>query len=172
VIRRVTKVSAFTGRKNSMHLPIAQEQVDRFCRGEGSIHEVFGSLRPSELEFLVSGVTPMEWDARAAEMIDEATAGAHVVGAVPSFDTERLAKLMRRAGITPSWHYHLIDVENLAVGWLAARGETPSLPWRSDVLSKAVGVDPGNYARHTAMGDVQWVRDQYDAMMHREDGFQ
>lgn len=47
----------------------------------------------------------------------------HVVGAVPNFDTERISRLLR-AEIGPHvrdpWHYHLIDVENLAVGYLAA----------------------------------------------------
>ena len=31
---------------------------------------------------------------------------AHIVGAVPNFDTERLALLLNAHGITPRWHYH------------------------------------------------------------------
>ena len=50
----------------------------------------------------------------------------HVVGAVPNFDTERLALLLTRHGLSPQWHHHLIDVENLAVGWLAGRGTAAS----------------------------------------------
>ena len=84
---------------------------------------------------------------------------------------------MRKAGVEPSWHYHLIDVENLIVGYM--RGKMPSLPsvtwpafasltkppWNSEDLSRAVGVDPDYFKRHTAMGDVLWVRAQYDAVM-------
>jgi hypothetical protein len=96
----------------------------------------------------------------------------HVVGAVPNFDTERLALLLGRYGHKPGWHYHLIDVENLAVGYLAGRasltfGEgwwTPPLPWDSDDLSRAVGVEPPTDERHTAMGDVRWCMALYDAI--------
>lgn len=101
----------------------------------------------------------------AAQLVNEATAGAHVIGAVPNFDTERLARLLKRAGIKPSWHYHLVDVENLVVGYLAAKGELLQPPWKSDDLSRAVGVDPERFQRHTAMGDVLWTEAQYDAVM-------
>jgi DNA polymerase III epsilon subunit-like protein len=97
----------------------------------------------------------------------------HVVGAVPNFDTERLALLLRAHGFEPRWHHHLIDVENLAVGYLAAKYAGVSLalppearpPWDSNVLSKAVGVDPADFARHTAMGDVLWARAIFDRVM-------
>lgn len=99
----------------------------------------------------------------------------HIVGAVPNFDTERIARqLLRPARIPEPWHYHLIDVENLVVGFLAGRASNgdvdaglalPSRPWKSDALSLAVGVDPEDFDRHTAMGDVLWVKAQYDAVM-------
>jgi hypothetical protein len=111
--------------------------------------------------------------ARAIELIDQATAGAHIVGAVPSFDTERLARLMRgnwltqllRKGTEPSWHYHIIDIENVVVGYLSGYGTPAPPPWKSDQLSLAIGVDPEKYARHTAMGDCLWVKAQWDALM-------
>lgn len=103
----------------------------------------------------------------------------HVVGAVPSFDTERLRLFLARNRMTPTWHYHLIDVESLAVGYLHGRvvetlirqpDVNPSrwtgalgLPWRSDDLSRACGVEPPAVGeRHTALGDARWVRDWYD----------
>jgi hypothetical protein len=120
----------------------------------------------------------------AAHAIHTITRGAHIVGAVPNFDTERLAKLLQRNGIEPEWHYHLIDVENLVMGWLHGvaaravdearmRGEEPDSslmnrrgpPYKSDELSLAIGVDPEQFERHTAMGDVLWVKAQYDAVM-------
>ena len=93
----------------------------------------------------------------------------HIVGAVPNFDTERVALLLGRYGLKPGWHYHLIDVENLAVGYLAGRAEhegyTPlPLPWDSDDLSRRCGVEPPTDERHTAMGDVRWAMALYDAI--------
>lgn len=120
----------------------------------------------------------------AAREIYAITKGAHIVGAVPSFDAERLAKLLRRNGIEPEWHYHLIDVENVVVGYLHGvaaraldeawmRGDEPDRallnrhlapPWKSDQLSAAVGVNPADYKRHTAMGDVLWTMAQWDTV--------
>jgi hypothetical protein len=95
----------------------------------------------------------------------------HVVGAVPNFDTERLALLLARFDLAAGWHYHLIDVENLAVGYLAGRRSmskagvvVPTLPWDSDDLSAACGITPPTDERHTAMGDVRWAMALYDAV--------
>jgi hypothetical protein len=77
------------------------------------------------------------------------------------------------------WHYHLIDVEALAAGWIAAQsGPVPILiaganvglvsgrpPWRSEELSRAVGVDPDDFDRHTALGDARWAKAIYEAVM-------
>ena len=46
-------------------------------------------------------------------------------------DTEVLANRMRAHGICPSWHYHLIDVEALAIGYLPHQ-----IPSRARVYSK------------------------------------
>lgn len=98
-----------------------------------------------------------------AEQFASWTDGAHLVGAVVSFDEERLRKLLRDNGECPTWHYHLIDIEAMAVGWLHARGENRppvdlTLPWRSDDLSRACGVEPpSDDERHTALGDARWA---------------
>ena len=105
----------------------------------------------------------------------------HVVGAVPNFDTERIVRMVHEhyPAWKLGWHYHLIDVENLAVGYLFARYEANkriyrelmpagpasiALPWDSDELSKQIGVDPSQFERHTAMGDARWARAIYDAV--------
>lgn len=101
------------------------------------------------------------------------TVGAHLVGAVVSFDEERLRRLLRKNHQCPMWHYHLVDVEAFAAGAVAgannARGLTDGFdarpPWDSNKLSAAVGVDPGQFDRHTALGDAQWARAIYDAVM-------
>jgi len=137
------------------------------------------------------------------------TDGLHLAGAVISFDEERLRKLLRANGQCPMWHYHLIDVEALAAGWLAGRrvawnaadlrtktaacrfgmmntedgpsnyclehpwtnhelNESPTgakPPWKSEALSRAVGVDPRDFDRHTALGDALWARAIYSAVI-------
>lgn len=103
--------------------------------------------------------------------------GRHVVGACPWFDSERL----HRASLATygseggtrdlPWHYHLIDVENLAVGYLAGRsvheGYDPiDLPWKSTDLSLALGVDPADFEpKHTALADARWAKAMYGVMM-------
>lgn len=109
------------------------------------------------------------------------TAGAHLVGAVVSFDEERLRRLLQSHGAQPSWHYHLVDVENLAAGYLArealriaAHGSGDEAddaygvarpPWDSEGLSRGVGVNPDHFQRHTALGDALWARAVYDRVM-------
>lgn len=104
---------------------------------------------------------------QAARLIAQMLRGRpHIVGAVPNFDTEKLARLLREHGYSDQpWHHHLIDVENLAVGYLAAHGTEVLRPWDSDRLSMAIGVDPRQFERHTAMGDARWAMAIYDAVM-------
>lgn len=115
----------------------------------------------------------------ALSEVEAVTRGAHLIGAVVSFDTDVLGQRMRANGICPSWHYHLIDVEALAAGCLAhtagevtyTAGEeyadrqvfTP--PWKSDDLSAALGITVSEDERHTALGDARWARAIYDAVM-------
>lgn len=115
------------------------------------------------------------------------TEGATWVGAVPDFDATRfLDPLLRKWGACPSWGYHLIDVETLAAGALMKftsdlRDGRANLmvddgeidrqraiarpPWNSEDLSRTVGVDPGQFDRHTALGDCEWSLAIYDAVM-------
>lgn len=110
------------------------------------------------------------------------TWGLHLAGAVVSFDEERLRRLLHTQGQPCGWHYHLIDVEALAVGRLAAdaggRELGPAaarqsrglvrLPWKSEDLSRAVGVDPDQFERHTALGDARWAQAIYGAVMESD----
>jgi hypothetical protein len=113
-----------------------------------------------------------------AVRVERMTRGAHLVGAVPNF-AEVSADMLRRHQLVPAWHYHLIDVENLAVGYLArkvvaltigprSRTLTDVLtpPWSSDELSRACGVEPASDdERHTALGDARWAMRLYDAIV-------
>jgi DNA polymerase III epsilon subunit-like protein len=117
--------------------------------------------------------------------VEHWTRGAHLVGSVPNFDADVLGTRMRANGILPSWHYHLQDVETLIVGYIrglivataeqldaadkptdALRQLPTALPWNSEDLSRAVGVEPpSGEDRHTAIGDARWARDMFDAVM-------
>ena len=105
-------------------------------------------------------VVPRHLMADWAALFAELTNGAHLVGAVISFDEERLRRLLRKHGACPTWHYHLVDVEALAAG---KTGAEP--PWNSNDLSCAVGVDPDDFDRHTALGDARWARAIYDVVI-------
>lgn len=115
--------------------------------------------------------------AEAAAAVAQWTHGAHVVGAIPSFDTFTLDPLLREHGLIPSWHYHIVDVEALAVGFLngsyvygGAGSVDPRLPihppYKSDDLSFMLGLTPpSDEDRHTALGDARFARAMYDVVM-------
>lgn len=102
----------------------------------------------------------------AAQEVEKWTRGATIVGSVPSFDADVLAKTLRSCSLTPAWHYHLIDIKALAAGWLVARGvDLGPLPWNSDRLAELCGVEaPSGDDRHTALGDARWVRSWWDTI--------
>ena len=57
----ITKKSMFSGTAHTMFLPVTQKQLDRWEGGE-LIQNVFPFLSRAEREFIVTGVTPDEWD--------------------------------------------------------------------------------------------------------------
>jgi hypothetical protein len=85
--------------------------------------------------------------------------GAILVGAVPSFDEETLArKLYKVLHLQPTWNYHLVDIETLIAGHL---GLLP--PWNYSTVIAAAGLPPvAEEDRHTAIGDARMVRDLWD----------
>lgn len=101
----------------------------------------------------------------AAKRIAAITDGAIIAGSNPWFDMTRLDMLLRRNAYLPKWHYHPLDIPTLAHGFSCGRGVPIEQPWKSDKLSLAVGIDPAEYKRHTAMGDVFWCWDQFLAVM-------
>lgn len=171
-------------------LPVNLGVADPFALDIGGFHKRHPdghqyrrqSVHPGSVEH---GLTDRR---KFSRMFAELTHGLHMVGAVPSFDDYRLAKLLRENGEIPSWHYHVVDVEALAAGHLATRnmyaieggGEamsvesedegvwvevSPKPPWDSFLLSRAVGVDPNRFDRHTALDDARWAKAVYEAVM-------
>lgn len=101
------------------------------------------------------------WDDAAfvAGEIARITAGRHLVGAVVSFDAERLERFLRRNGQCPAWHYHLVDVEALAAGRLGIKP-----PWDSDFLSASLGLGDTPHT-HKALDDARWAKAIYEAVL-------
>ena len=60
----VTKKSIISGKTNTMELDISQEQLDRWVSVDKQLIQVaFPNLSSSEREFLMTGITPTEWNA-------------------------------------------------------------------------------------------------------------
>ena len=115
-------------------------------------------------------VHPMESAHRFASLTD----GRHLVGAVVSFDEERMRRQhdiwLGRPDRYP-WHYHVLCVEALAIGFLQGRHtlagtDTVRPPWKSDQLSAALGITaPEGEERHTALADARWAKRIYEEVM-------
>lgn len=101
---------------------------------------------------------PISRQAAAAE-VEKLTRGAHINGAVPSFDCDTLQRLLWSCGSIPAWHYHLIDVESYAAGLL---GLEP--PYSHDAILAQFGITYDEAKRHTAMGDAEMDMALYDAV--------
>ena len=140
--------------------------ADPFALKIGRFHERHPQYRLDR----EPAIAETETEYGALRMVEAITRGAHLVGAVVSFDADVLGQRMRANGILPAWHYHLIDTEGLAVGFLNGRrarqneivdgfpaennGEeapglvrwndpgpwTVSLPWKSDDLTAALSL--------------------------------
>lgn len=104
--------------------------------------------------------------AREADVMAEVEAlirGAHIVCSVPDFDVDVLRRRMRKHGICPSMHYHLICAEVLAAGFLAGIGKQVPVPWTSEDLYRGLGINPDGFELHTAIGDARLARAVFDA---------
>lgn len=130
----------------------------------------------------------------AAVMMNILTRDALVIACNPGFDLPRIDKLIIKHGMTPSYHYHPLDISSVVLGALAvvrshqeqvaaayssfshvtgidySVAELPGPPWKSDVLAAAAGVKSEDYARHTAAGDVAWTVAQWDAVIGTRQG--
>ena len=111
-------------------------------------------------------------ESAAAAVIDVFTRDTVAICCNPLFDldSKRLTNLLQRNGIEPGWHYHPLDISSIAIGYLAAWNALGGQPWKYDKLSASLGVDPAEYRRHTAMGDVEWTVAQWDIVMGRRVG--
>jgi hypothetical protein len=63
----VTKTSKLTGIEHTRDIPVTEQQLREWMSGRGFIQDVMPEVCPEDREFLISGVTPEEWDAMFAE---------------------------------------------------------------------------------------------------------
>ena len=81
-------------------------------------------------------------------------------------------------GLDPDRHEpwevaRLVDVLAEGAGFIAGRAkrsgrrtpDAPRPPWSSADISKRLGVNPDDFARHTAAGDVAWTIAMYRAIV-------
>ncbi|MFE7462322.1 3'-5' exonuclease [Nocardiopsis terrae] len=103
-------------------------------------------------------------------------ADAVVIGSNPMFDKDMIAPFLAEHGQPWAAHYRTVDVITLGAGRLMGHlpqdlptlgYQHPTLPYRTTDISRAFGVDPSDYARHTALGDCRWVRDLYRAITRK-----
>ena len=57
----ITRTSGFSGKVNTMEIPVTQEQIDSWKNGE-LIQRAMPNLTPDQREFIMTGITPEEWD--------------------------------------------------------------------------------------------------------------
>jgi Exonuclease len=155
-----------SGEKETSHrwfLPVDLSRADSVALNIGKFHQ----RHPDGYDFdNIGQLTDLQSFARDFAGM---TRGRHLVGAVISFDEERLRRLLRANGACPEWHYHLIDVEALAVGYIKGIDQHYAipLPFNSRELSLALGVDPTQFELHTGLGDARWAKAIYETVMGR-----
>jgi DNA polymerase III epsilon subunit-like protein len=114
-----------------------------------------------------SGIFPgsnLQPESTVLRTVESLTRNAVIYGSNPAFDMDVLDRRMRAHGLLPSWHYRGECVATAAKWWLRGRGLPVPESEKSDDLSRAVGVDPAVFDRHTALGDCQWVQAMFDAI--------
>ena len=59
---KITKQSPFTGKFNTIEIDCTKQQVSDYENGRGRVQDIFPDVPPEEREFIITGITPQEWD--------------------------------------------------------------------------------------------------------------
>jgi len=94
-----------------------------------------------------------------ASDIGRLTHGRHLVGIAPALSAQCLAQLLRSHNVVPSWAGS-VHLDALIAGYLG----TPP-PWDALALSRAIGVEPSDFDRHSALGQCRWALSAYRAWL-------
>lgn len=57
----ISRTSPFNGQTVKMNIPVTQKQIDDW-KGGTLIQNAMPNLTPDEREFMMTGITPSEWD--------------------------------------------------------------------------------------------------------------
>jgi hypothetical protein len=116
----------------------------------------------------VDGSHPLPWSDpfKVARKVAETIDGAVVLGANPGFDKDFVRPFLARHGQAYTAHYRPLCITTMGYGYLHGLGKADGLTWplSSDEVSRALGVDPGDFGRHTALGDCAWTLAQFDVI--------
>lgn len=64
---KITKRSSLTGIEHTREIDVTIEQLDAWINGGLMAQDAFPHLSANDREFLISGVTPEEWEATFGE---------------------------------------------------------------------------------------------------------
>jgi len=77
---QVTRLSVLTRKMNTMELPISQEHLDIYDTvGDILVQDAFPNLDKEQREFLISGITPQEWNNTFGEEEDDDEGGGEYI---------------------------------------------------------------------------------------------
>jgi DNA polymerase III epsilon subunit-like protein len=113
---------------------------------------------------LTTGCGPFwSWAADLAPHVAGLLDGVTLIAANPTFDAGFLSAFLAAYGCKEApWHYRLRDIGSMAWAWLQAHHlphhlATPAMDASTDDLARAMGVDPEQFERHSALGDCRLV---------------
>lgn len=133
------------------------ERTQGMRRRDGRVYDLAGrDLRRSGIWTDPQALAPV-----IARLLDDAT----LIIAVPTFDDPYLKAFLRGYGQAPTWHHRARDIGSMAYGYLSAKSLSaedaaaiPDLDASTDAFARALGVDPDQFERHSALGDCRLVQ--------------
>ena len=58
----ITRRDPFTGKTNTVDIPVTEHQIRSWQHGEGQIQDLMPNLTPDQREFLMTGIMPDSWE--------------------------------------------------------------------------------------------------------------
>jgi hypothetical protein len=59
---KITKTSPFSGKSNTREIPVTEQELTDWMDGDRNIQDCLGHLSADDREFLMTGITPEEWE--------------------------------------------------------------------------------------------------------------
>lgn len=59
---KITRTSPISGKTRTMDLNVTEEEIQKYKDGDGLIQDLLPNLSPDEREFLMTGITPDEYE--------------------------------------------------------------------------------------------------------------